>query len=533
MLSIISRPRQALARHRKTRTRGQSMVEFALVLPIMLVLMAAAIDLGRVFYAYVAVENAAKEGALFGSRNPLCDDSTNINCGDPNNVAWHVHNEAPNLSPQLTATIACRDLAGALVQPINNCLDGMKYQVTVTYPFQLITPILSTMIGPNLTLHAESQATVISDAFDPSGLEVLVWASTTNSENGSTITTACTAADPITSPNFFYAPCQDALNVDQYLQYQEGSTISYKVRVRNTGNINLTSIVYGFSVNGTATAAPGTCGTLPTSMVKFAAPSYCTFNRTATDIGTGDNIVAMTASGDAQGLPTGQTNGAAVVKIIPKPKLAINLRASRYRLGGSGNGFSGVLNYPNGNMTLNRDTSSGINEIHDPTAWFYLSIVNQGGPANNFNAGVTQQGSPISLPASCAVPATLAASGQPGDSYACVFPRTLSATQAYAFVASASATNGVIVAGQQPAVNVTTATCGSTVVPNLVDTLTPSADGSNKTLNQARAMWNSAGFTGGSTSNPSTALGTLNAITQDQLAYTCLAANSAVVIGAQ
>ena len=44
------------------------MVEFALVLPIMLVLMAAAIDLGRVFYAYVAVENAAKEGASLRRR---------------------------------------------------------------------------------------------------------------------------------------------------------------------------------------------------------------------------------------------------------------------------------------------------------------------------------------------------------------------------------------------------------------------------------------------------------------------------------
>ena len=78
------------------------MVEFALVLPIMLLLLAAAIDLGRLFYAYVAVENAAKEGAFFGARNPLCDDGVNSNCGNPNNVLWHVANEAPNLGSQFS-----------------------------------------------------------------------------------------------------------------------------------------------------------------------------------------------------------------------------------------------------------------------------------------------------------------------------------------------------------------------------------------------------------------------------------------------
>ena len=135
----------------------------------MFLLLAFAIDLGRLFYSYVAVENAAKEGAFFGARNPLCDDNANSSCGDPNNVIWHVENEAPNIGSGFTTSVACRDLAGTLVQPINNCLDGYTYQVTVTYPFQLITPILSAILGNTMTLHAEAQSTVISDAFDPAG----------------------------------------------------------------------------------------------------------------------------------------------------------------------------------------------------------------------------------------------------------------------------------------------------------------------------------------------------------------------------
>ncbi|HEY7130949.1 MAG TPA: TadE family protein, partial [Candidatus Limnocylindrales bacterium] len=189
----------------------------------MLILLAAAIDLGRLFYSYVAVENAAKEGAFFGSRNPLCDD-VKPGCADPDNVVWHARNEAPNIGTQFTTTVACRDSAtDALIQPINNCLDGSKYQVTVTYPFQLVTPILSTILGNALTLHSEAQATVVNDAFDPSGLEVLVWVYTANSENGAAITSACTPADAASSPGFYYQPCQDSSNVDNYLTFQENA----------------------------------------------------------------------------------------------------------------------------------------------------------------------------------------------------------------------------------------------------------------------------------------------------------------------
>ncbi len=138
----------ASARH---RSRGQSMVEFALVLPLMLVLMAVAVDFGRLFYAYVAVQNAAKEGALYGSRQPLCVDDSNVGCPDPINVKWHVQNEASNLksggTSLLNTDIACRSPLGVLRQPINDCVNGDTYIVSVSYDFGLITPILSNVHG--------------------------------------------------------------------------------------------------------------------------------------------------------------------------------------------------------------------------------------------------------------------------------------------------------------------------------------------------------------------------------------------------
>ena len=54
----------------RRRERGQSLVETAIVFPILLLLLAATVDFGRAFDAYIVLTNAAREGARFGSVNP-------------------------------------------------------------------------------------------------------------------------------------------------------------------------------------------------------------------------------------------------------------------------------------------------------------------------------------------------------------------------------------------------------------------------------------------------------------------------------
>ena len=89
---------RAVASGADDRSRGQSLVEFALVVPILLLVFAAAADLGRAFYAYIAIENGVKEGAFFGARSPLCDDPSVGGCARPRNVEWRVQNELNNLT---------------------------------------------------------------------------------------------------------------------------------------------------------------------------------------------------------------------------------------------------------------------------------------------------------------------------------------------------------------------------------------------------------------------------------------------------
>ena len=50
--------------------RAQALVEFALLLPLLLVLILGAMDLGRVFYYKIVLTNAAREGANTLSRYP-------------------------------------------------------------------------------------------------------------------------------------------------------------------------------------------------------------------------------------------------------------------------------------------------------------------------------------------------------------------------------------------------------------------------------------------------------------------------------
>jgi Flp pilus assembly protein TadG len=52
------------------RGTGQSLVEFALILPLMVLIIAGLFDLGRAFFASITITNAAREGARYGALNP-------------------------------------------------------------------------------------------------------------------------------------------------------------------------------------------------------------------------------------------------------------------------------------------------------------------------------------------------------------------------------------------------------------------------------------------------------------------------------
>jgi Flp pilus assembly protein TadG len=55
---------------RSSTEKGQSLVEMALMLPILILLLAIVIDAGRLFDAAIVLVNAAREGARFATMEP-------------------------------------------------------------------------------------------------------------------------------------------------------------------------------------------------------------------------------------------------------------------------------------------------------------------------------------------------------------------------------------------------------------------------------------------------------------------------------
>ena len=131
---------------RRQRSRGQALVEFALVLPIFLMLMMAVFDLGRGIYMYNGVAEAARELARVTSVYPGTPLGTT-----PETAAVLVTQKG--LIPALgNPTFACVDIDGSAWT--ETCVAGMQVKVVIVAPYRPVTPILS-MVG-NINLASSS-----------------------------------------------------------------------------------------------------------------------------------------------------------------------------------------------------------------------------------------------------------------------------------------------------------------------------------------------------------------------------------------
>ncbi len=121
---------------------GQTAVEFALVAPILIVLLLGIIQIGIAFHDYVTITDAARAGA----RQAIV---ARFGPGNFDAAKQAVRNSAPgldqtNLIPQVT------DPAGMT--------PGSLVTVTVTYPYAINIPLLGiTVMSGNLTATSKEE----------------------------------------------------------------------------------------------------------------------------------------------------------------------------------------------------------------------------------------------------------------------------------------------------------------------------------------------------------------------------------------
>lgn len=145
--------------------RGQSLVEMAISLVIILTLLAGAVDFGIALYSFVSLRDAVQEGALYASFNPTLDDD-NLYEGealDCTGIANRVRSASTNPIDLTNTTnvhiFICTVPAGSTSFVCENACDksaaapcegaGAGIQVRATYEYQLIMPFIGTVLGSN------------------------------------------------------------------------------------------------------------------------------------------------------------------------------------------------------------------------------------------------------------------------------------------------------------------------------------------------------------------------------------------------
>ena len=119
----------------RRRRRGAAAVELAIVLPVLMVIVVGCVDFGRFLYYYIAVTNAAEEGAAFGSLNP----PANYGVSGGTSAGWEtaVQNAAVGEAPGLRMNGSSAPISASNVTVVDPPQNGVV-QVTVSYTFQTI-----------------------------------------------------------------------------------------------------------------------------------------------------------------------------------------------------------------------------------------------------------------------------------------------------------------------------------------------------------------------------------------------------------
>lgn len=118
---------------------GAALVEFALLLPLLLMLVLGVADIGRAVAAKVVVQEAAQEGLSYVSGNPSDPSGARTRAVQASSQTWFTTADVAVTCPSLT-----------------------QVTVTATASVSIVTPIISNIVGSSINISHSETAQVLS-----------------------------------------------------------------------------------------------------------------------------------------------------------------------------------------------------------------------------------------------------------------------------------------------------------------------------------------------------------------------------------
>ena len=135
---------------KKQQFRAQSLVEFALILPIALFLLFGFFDIGRAIFNFASLTTAVREATRFAIVNPAALNNT----GDIITKVYDYSFGIPPSSIEVTVTInTIKDPTGTV-----DIRDNIS--ITATYDFVPITPGIKQILGDGNGIPITAQSTM-------------------------------------------------------------------------------------------------------------------------------------------------------------------------------------------------------------------------------------------------------------------------------------------------------------------------------------------------------------------------------------
>lgn len=147
---------------RRRSERGASILELAVITPVMVLIVMGVLDLARGYKMQIELSNAAREGAAFAQYQP-----NNVYCVGKDDILEHVQDERDGIvvTNAFTVRVFTEDAGGNMTVEVTGCggstvQAGDRVKVEVSGIFDVFTPFIEDIAGPVIYVRKSSEVMV-------------------------------------------------------------------------------------------------------------------------------------------------------------------------------------------------------------------------------------------------------------------------------------------------------------------------------------------------------------------------------------